>query len=166
MIVNQMKKSTEDLSRINTDSVMKVKKNTKYSDSPIKVPLMNTTHPLFWSCIRQTRLTQVQQLPWRLSPSDNGRALCTISGVFSVSCSNTFTLSYCSTALSHPLILPLCLYEEACSPAEVGYRVAGLKIPRGERFLNPSCPPGLMQCFSVVEFLCQALQEVPSYDSP
>lgn len=75
--------------------------------------------------------------------------------VFSVSCFQIFTLSlraslYYSASLSHPLILPLCLCEEACSPAGTGCRDARLKDPRGERFLNPSCPPGLMQCISLL----------------
>ncbi|CAB1455800.1 unnamed protein product [Pleuronectes platessa] len=46
-----------------------------------------------------------------------------------------------SPPLSHPLILPLCLCEGACPPAGPGCRAARLKDPRGERFLNPSCPP-------------------------
>lgn len=78
--------------------------------------------------------------------------------VFSVSCFLIFTLSfraslyslYCSAPLSHPLILPLCLCEEACSPAGPGCRDARLKDSRGERFFNPSCPPGLMQCISLL----------------
>lgn len=75
--------------------------------------------------------------------------------VFSVSCFLIFTLYfraslYCSAPLSHPLILPLCLCEEACFPAGPGCRDARLKSPRGERFLNPSCPPGLMQCISLL----------------
>lgn len=60
-----------------------------------------------------------------------------------------FSLYY-STPLSHPLILPLCLCEEACSPAGPGCRDARLKGRRGERFLNSSCPPGLMQCISLL----------------
>ena len=72
--------------------------------------------------------------------------------VFSVSCSLIFTLSSlcCSTPLSYPLILPLCLCEEACTPAETGCRDARGKDSREECFLNPSCPPGLMQCISLL----------------
>lgn len=109
-----------------------------------------TQHTTYGSLIPQTHSTPVQQLLWPLSVSDNRRALSTITEVFSVSCFLTVTLSYCSTALSHPLILPLCLCEEACSPAGPGYRDARLQSPRGEGFLNPSCPPGLMQCISLL----------------
>lgn len=120
--------------------------------------IWRTQHSSYWRCIPQTQWTQVQQLLWPLSSSDNGRSLATMTKVFIVPCFPIFTLSfraslcslYCSPPLSHPLILPLCLCEEACFPAGPGCMDARLKSARGERFLNPSCPPGLMQCISLL----------------
>lgn len=118
-------------------------------DSQIKVCLINRTH-LLWKLHPPNPLNSSTTAVVTISVSDNGRAVSTITEVFSVLCFLTFTLSYYSSPLSHPLILPLCLCEEACSPAGSVYRDASLKSPRGERFLNPSCPPGLMQCISLL----------------
>lgn len=116
------------------------------------------------------------QLPWPLSINDNGRSPGTITEAFTVSCFLIFTLSfraslcslYCSAPLSHPLILPLCLCEEACSPAGRGCSDARLKGPRGERFLNPSCPPGLMQCISLLlgVFVRRSGRSITSHTRP
>lgn len=106
-------------------------------------------------CIPQTQWTQLQQLPWPLSVSDNGRSLGHNDWIIQCHMFSHFhtvpqSFPLLSHSLSHPLILPLCLCEEACLPAGPGCRDARLKSPRGERFLNPSCPPGLMQCISLL----------------
>lgn len=70
--------------------------------------------------------------------------------LFTVSCFHTVPQSFPPLSPSHPLILPLCLCEEACLPAGTGGSDARPRSPRGQRSLNPSCPPGLMQCISLL----------------
>lgn len=139
MIFEQMKKSTEKLSDSET------KKNIlwcpkKEHSKPVTEGASLKPSELNYSSCRAHYQLVTTDAPWSQWPN--------------YSVSHVFSFSHCPSellwhSLSHPLILPLCLCEEACLPAGPEYRDARLKSPRGERFLNLSCPPGLMQCISL-----------------
>lgn len=77
-----------------------------------------------------------------------------------VKCTVSHVVSFSHCPLELPSIVPLpclilssshCVYVKKLVPLlGSGRGDARLKGPRGESFLNPACPPGLMQCNSLL----------------